>query len=288
MSQTATAHQVPAMNAAEVPFWDFKNVSAGVSGADAWNQTKATVQAASSDKHPSVDSQYAAERILVLGPALAPLRDPMLRRLSDAEVVEIALAFDSLPRLAHALLYVNAQVALEPSKDISFKDLLDDALGLRDRGLVSCEIFEKLGHVTSGTTKAIRKGRGHGDLAEDLQVLHQVLSPHQTRLAALQNLAVPGTTAITEADSARLSHVGTALKLRITQPGAAGPWYSALVNLAYLAYLTYDAAINAVHYHLRREGHRRPERDFPMFLGLRRPAAPAAAPAAPAAPASTP
>ena len=145
--------------------------------------------------------------------------------------------------------------------------------------------MEKLGHIPAGTCKAIRKGQGHADLADDLQTLDSLLSARLSQVAALQSLGSADAPTIAVDDCARLSHVGSTLKLRLTQPEAVGPWHTALIGLLSLLFRSYDTAITAVHYHLKREGHRRVERDFPMFLGLRRPSStPSDAPSAPSPP----
>jgi hypothetical protein len=268
---SGSSHTLPPIDVIEQPFQG-PDLSEAASGASAWAATKDAVAAEGATKHPAIDSAYAASRILEKWEAIKAQRAGVLTRLSQDEAVEVAKAMDSLPRLALALLYANAQVALEPNKDIRFNELVEDALGLRRRSFESGDILERLGHIPAGTIKQIRKGQGHADLANDLQALSNVLTPHQPKLASLQALAVPGTETLTATDLARLSHVGSVLSLRLTQPGAAGPWYTALVGLISLTARSYDRVISMLHYHLKCSGHAKQIREFPMFFGLRRPA----------------
>ena len=194
-----SSRTLPLVDVVEQPFQG-PNVSEAGSGASAWAATKDAAVAAGETKHPAIDSAYAGGRVLEKWPAIKAHRGELIARLSEDEAVEVAKAFDSLPRLALALLYANAQVALEPGKDVRFNDLVNDCLNLRRCGFESGEILESLGHLPEGTIKQIRKGQGHADLANDLQALFGVLSPHQTKLAGLQSLAASGAKTLTEAD----------------------------------------------------------------------------------------
>jgi hypothetical protein len=262
---------IPSVSAIDAPFHSDK-LTPEASGASAWEASREAAAATQATRLPSIDSDYAAQRVLKLWPSLLLLRVAVLSRLSADERDAVAAAFDSLPRLAFAVRFVHKQVSLEDTHDAAFSDLIADALRLRDHGLASCDILEKLGHVPAGTAAAIRKGRGHEDLAADLHALHQALLPHQPRLTALTALATPDAPTLSDADFPRLSHVGSSLQLRLTQAAAQGPWLQALAGLTALLCDAYDVAIAATQYHIKRAKLSHLRNAFPSSsAALRRP-----------------
>lgn len=227
---------------------------------------------------PAIDVQNVAREVLSVELGFRSDLPDLLAGLAGDRRAAAEEAFGLLRSEAHALFYAATMFKSTSASAKRLDKLLPQAEFLQQLGFRWLRLLRDAGIVDDQEAAAILAGRGHEDMAGDLQAMGPLFAPHTIILKALHDAQVRDEEELTKERIDRMAPVGTdLLDLLAGTPDEgeeATDWRLQVIKAFEVLNQSYRVAREEARCFLRLA--QRPEADaaFPRLLGMRRPPKP--------------
>lgn len=165
--------------------------------------------------------------------------------MNEAAQQRFTATLASIEPLAFAGIWLTAQHSRQGEPVRALPPLLAEALPLQRAGFNAMQALALLGLETPEEVRKLQAGRGHMDLAGDLQVMGPRLKERWSILEPLQQHQPDPALRLTEPQLQRMAPLGLAIVQALNAPAtpAGGvDWYDALLRCQHLLHERWDTA----------------------------------------------
>lgn len=248
-------------------------------GEAAWTSFRTEIDAVADreDRLPSVDHfLMSTQGTWVLTHVIDPEIEAAVAHLTASDRNAVLKAWKRLRPLFHAQFFAANQLTIHGFPEAMrprVKDLLEEGFTLAATGKHWLGVLETIGAVTSAVAAAIRAGRGHIDLAGDLQGLSPILRKNWAILEPLQKHVTDATTKLSLESIEKMGVLGSKLHDVLTGTGDTPSkdetdWRKQVIGLFTLLDHDYALVRAAVQFHLTVSGRAADAAALPTLRGL--------------------